>query len=104
MRNKQPRNPTDLAALESDEQRETLEAREERNRQIADLKWLMKDQRGRRFMQRLMDKAGIYRTSFTGNSETFFREGERNVGLFLLTDLTEHCPEEFLLMLKEQRQ
>ena len=104
MRNKQHRNPTDLAGQALDEQQETLAAKEERDRQIADLKWLMKDQRGRRVMQRLMDKAGIYRTSFTGNSETFFREGERNVGLLFISEITEHCPEEFLLMLKEQRQ
>ena len=104
MRNKTPRNPTDLAALERDEQQENLEAREDRNRQIADLKWLMKDQRGRRIMQRLMDKAGIYRSSFTGNSETFFREGERNVGLLFVAEITEHTPDEFLLMLKEHRQ
>lgn len=104
MRNKTPRNPTDLAGLERDEQRENLEAHEERQRQIADLKWMMKDQRGRRIMQRLMDKAGIYRTSFTGNSETFFREGERNVGLLFISEITEHCPDEFLLMLKESRQ
>jgi hypothetical protein len=104
MRNRTQRAPTDLAGQAFDEQQENLAAKEERDRQIADLKWLMKDQRGRRVMQRLMDKAGIYRTSFTGNSETFFREGERNVGLFFVNDLTEHCPEEFLLMLKEHQQ
>jgi hypothetical protein len=68
-----------------------------------DLQWLMADKRGRRVMQRLLDKAGIYRSSFTGNSETFFREGERNVGLYWVARIHEVCPDRYLLMIKEQR-
>jgi hypothetical protein len=53
---------------------------------------------------RLLEKAGIYRTSFTGNSETFFREGMRNMGLFVLSEVMEVTPEQFAQMLKEQKQ
>lgn len=62
----------------------------------------MSDKRGRRAIWRLLDITGIYRTSFTGNSTTFFNEGARNVGLQFLADVNEACPERYLEMLKEQ--
>ncbi len=77
-----------LAALEQDE----------------DVRWLMSNRRGRNFAYRLLDVTGIYRTSFTGNSETFFKEGGRNVGLTFLNDLQRLTPDEYILMLKEHRE
>ncbi|NDD53499.1 endopeptidase [bacterium] len=68
-----------------------------------DLKWVMGNKRGRRFAWRLLDRAGIYRTSFTGNSTTFFNEGMRNIGLMLVADIHEACPEAYALMIKENR-
>lgn len=98
------RVPTDLEGLAFDEQQETLAAREAREREVADLKWLMSDKRGRRVMHRLLAKAGVFRSSFDGTAETtFFREGERNVGLLFLADVTDHAGDEYLLMLKEAR-
>lgn len=41
---------------------------------------------GRRVLMRLIDSAGVFTRSFTGNSETFYREGRRAIGL----DLVEH--------------
>lgn len=99
-----PRMPTDLEGLAYDEQQENLAMREARDREVADLKWLMSDKRGRRFVHRLLAKAGVFRTSFDGTAEsTFFREGERNVGLLFLADINDHAGEEYLLMLKEAR-
>lgn len=74
-----------------------------RRLEVDDLRWMMSDKRGRRVMWRLLETSGVYRSSFTGNSETFFREGQRNVGLKLLADIHEHCPDAFVLMLKEHR-
>jgi hypothetical protein len=41
---------------------------------------------GRRVLMRLIDGTGVFVRSFTGNSETFYREGRRAIGL----DLVEH--------------
>ena len=68
-----------------------------------DIKWLMSGKQGRRIVWRLLDKAGLYRTSFTGNSETFFKEGMRNMGLFIVAEIHEHCPEAYPLMLTESK-
>jgi len=66
--------------------------------------WLMGNKRGRRIMWRLLEKTGVYRCSFTGNSTTFFNEGQRNVGLMLTAQIHEHAPDAYALMLKERRE
>lgn len=68
-----------------------------------DFKWLMGDKRGRRVVWRLLERTGVFRSSFTGNSETFFREGERNVGLVLMAHIHEYSPEQYALMIREQK-
>jgi hypothetical protein len=41
---------------------------------------------GRRVLMRLIDGTGVFARSFTGDANTFYREGRRSVGL----DLVEH--------------
>lgn len=70
-------------------------------RHADDIKWLLGDERGRRLYWKWLSDSHIFRTSFTGNSETFFKEGERNRGLEMLADLNEHSPEAYLQMQQE---
>jgi len=72
-------------------------------RDDADLLWLMNQREGRRFVWRLLQACHLYETSFTGTSSTFFREGERNVGLLVLADITRLCPELYARMVGEQQ-
>ena len=96
-------DPFDLRG--QDRQREDIEQtrKVERDQEKADFAWLMSDKRGRRFMWRMLEVTGVYRSSFTGNSETFFREGARNVGLKLISDIHEFAPDAYTTMLEEQR-
>ncbi len=87
-------------------QAKELSAAEQLKRQVEidDFKWLMAEARGRRFAWRLLEKCGVFRSSFTGDSNwTNFREGQRNVGLLVLGDIHEHCPEAYASMLQEQK-
>jgi hypothetical protein len=68
-----------------------------------DFKSIMAEPSGRRFMWELLGICCVFRASFTGNSETFFREGMRNVGLTLLNRINDICPEHYVTMLLEQR-
>lgn len=68
-----------------------------------DVKWVMTHSAGRRFMWRLLDKAGLYRSTMTGNSHTFFNEGRRDFGLYLIALINEHCPEQYALMVAESK-
>ena len=73
--------------------------------EIDDLKWLMSNKRGRRFVARLLERAGVWRLSFNTNALTMaFNEGTRNEGLRLLAQITAHCPDRYTEMLKESKE
>ena len=73
----------------------------------ADLLWLMNQREGRRFVGRLLQSCHLYESSFAGpgssKSATYFREGERNVGLQVLADITRLCPDLYARMVGEQQ-
>ena len=69
-----------------------------------DLRVVMLSPEGRRTIWRILCSTGARRSSFTGNSETFFREGERNVGLRLQEHVERVAFDMFLLMQKEAHQ
>lgn len=75
--------------------------KEAHQRNLDDIDFIMSRPEGRRFIWSLMERTGIYVTSFTGNSETFFREGQRNIGLMYLAEINQACPEKYLQMINE---
>lgn len=79
------------------------QSKEKLRTELADIKLIMGTQHGRRFFYRLLASCKMYSTSFTGNSETFFNEGMRNVGLRLMDELDKAAPEEYDLMMAEAR-
>ena len=95
-------DPLDIHGQERAEEDRKRRDRLTSEQEIADFKWLMSDKRGRRLVWGLLERTGVYRISFTGNSETFFREGERNIGLYYVALINEHCPEKYNLMVMEQ--
>lgn len=82
---------------EESEKRRKLRLRED----TEDFLWVMDTKQGRRFIWRLLEDAGVFQSSFTGNSETFFREGQRNVGLKVLSRIHDLCPDKYSIMLNE---
>lgn len=95
--------PLDIRAEQERETEARERARLAEQGEINDWKWLMSTARGRRLVWRLLGKTGIFRTSMTGNSYTFFNEGQRNVGLMIQAIITEHSPEDYAKMLVEQK-
>lgn len=97
-------NPLDAAydrtaALAEAEARRQFDAQTE----VDDLKWLLSNKRGRRIAARILERAGVWRLSFSPNALTMaFNEGGRNVGLGLLAQITQHCPEKHIEILKER--
>lgn len=53
------------------------------------LLWMLGDERGRWFIQRLLDQTRTTSKCFTGNSTTFYNEGRRDVGLGVLASIAE---------------
>lgn len=99
------RDPIDLRESDHDVEAQRAIAAEKRKQELDQIKWLMSHKPGRAIVWRLLEKAGVYRTSFHSNgSQTFFNEGQRNLGLQLLAEVMEACPERFGEMQKEQTQ
>lgn len=94
--------------LDGDEQAAAEAQAEEARRliraiEIDDLKWLMSDKRGRRFMWRLLAGTGVYRSSFVTNAmQVSFLEGQRHIGLGWLAEVMENTPDNFNAMTTEQ--
>lgn len=96
-------DPFDVDAWSRAEADRKSEADRARKTEDSDVAWLMADPRGRRIARRWLSQAGVWRLSFAGDpSTTAFHEGQRNVGLWLLDQLTRQAPEEFARMTTEE--
>ena len=74
----------------------------------SDFRWLMGDARGRRLMMSLLSDMGLFRCVYDGAVkdpalEMAFREGRKNLGYKLLSEIDRFCPEMYFRMLKENR-
>lgn len=59
---------------------------------------------GRRFVYDLLAQCHVHRSSFsTDVAAMAFAEGERNIGLWLEAQVTFAAPDQYILMLKEQK-
>lgn len=98
-------DPLDIRSQERAQAEADDRARLTLQTEIDDLKWLMSNKRGRRFVARMLERAGVWRLSFNTNALTMaFNEGTRNEGLRLLAQITAHCPDRYTEMLKESNE
>ena len=96
-------DPQDLIALEEAQAKQAAANRFLRDTEVSDFRFLMASTQGRRFVWRLLDKAGVFRSTFRTTGEGDFLEGMRNMGLLLLNDIHEICPEKYYVMVREQQ-
>lgn len=93
---------TDLRGQEREAERDEQVAREKRRRELDDLKWLMAHPQGRRIVGRLLEEAGVNRTTFNHSGSVMaFNEGKRHIGLFITAEVLEAAPEGYFKLLKE---
>jgi hypothetical protein len=64
----------------------------------------MATRQGRALFNDLFGFCGVFRSSFTGDAQTFFNEGKRNVALRYLAMITKDHPKEYIELLKENIQ
>ena len=80
------------------------ELSKEEEQEIADLRWVMSSEMGRRFVYRLVASSNVFRSSFNIEAlQMAFNEGRRNNGLRVLSDVIEHCYESYEKMMKENQ-
>jgi len=96
-------DPFDLAGQEAARDEKQDRARLEAQVEADDIKWLMGSKRGRRIVRRLLERFGIWKSSFHPDALTMaFNEGRRNEGLALLAQVTGNSPDRYAEMLKEK--
>ena len=60
---------------------------------------------GREWVWNMLERAHIFRTSFSPDPYlTAFNEGERNQGQLLLNDIMEACPDQYVLAMRESNE
>lgn len=92
-------DPTDLEGQEVTREEKAGQARSEAQVETDDIKWLMGSKRGRRIVQRQLERAGVWRSSFNTNAMTMaFLEGQRNEGLKLLGQIMQCAPDRYIEM------
>lgn len=86
-------DPFDVAGQEAEAEARRADALNSEATEEGDLNWLMADPRGRRIARRLLERTGVFRSTFDPNERTAsFREGERNIGLWLVAAVTRSAP------------
>jgi len=92
----------DLAGQQEASDAQAAEARRLAKLEIEDFQWLMSDKRGRRIVWRLLESAGVFRSSHTGNAlHTAFNEGQRSEGLKVFAMATAHASASYAKMAQE---
>jgi hypothetical protein len=66
-----------------------------------DIRALMDLPAFRRYLRRYLALTHVFQTTFTGNSETFFREGQRSVGTTMFGEFHMACPGRFAELMAE---
>lgn len=71
-------------------------------RDANDLRWVMSDERGRRFTWNMLANCRVFATTFTGEAlSAAFNEGARNMGVELLARIMRDCPTLYTAMTNE---
>lgn len=93
--------------FKNDERKAQNAEREERRvmEHAADLLYVMDNAAGRRFVHRLLTGVGVFRSSFSADNphQTSFNEGQRNVGLVLLSEIMNVASTQYMQMLEEAK-
>ena len=76
--------------------------KDKEEQRIRDLRWVMSTPQGRRFVFDMIDKRCLlFSPSYTGTSETYLREGQRKIGIWLFTETQQHAVNEYVQMISE---
>jgi hypothetical protein len=69
--------------------------------ELDDIRAVLSTPQGRRVVWRILGMTHLYKESFTGNSTTFYNEGQRSIGLQLLGELTAADPLAYVKLQQE---
>ena len=74
----------------------------ERDQELADIKDILETDAGIRFFKRFLRESKMFTTTFTGNSQTFFLEGQRALALRFFADICDAAPARIIDVITEK--
>lgn len=79
-------------------------ADEKRNIEIADITAMMSREGNRKFLAKLLEYTGVFNSTFDLDTHKHaFNAGRRQVGLHLISELEQACPDKYLQLLDGMR-
>lgn len=97
---RKPKDPVDVGDESQVKKRKTA-AQLILEREIEELKIVLSQYAGRAFVWQILEECGVYKSSMTNDSWTFYKEGQRSVGLWLLQRLFEADSQVYTVMRNE---
>lgn len=85
-------------------QERSKKAKTARDIELDDLRFILADKRGRRFVRRLLESTELFAVSKVMNASIYALEGKREIGKLLFSDLMDAQPDAYLLMMKESKE
>ena len=82
-----------------------MSAEDDRKQELNDIRTVLSTEQGQRFVQRLIDRSGLYVPTYGSGSEISdfaFMEGRREFGLFILGEITQADHKTWLNMQRKQ--
>ena len=75
-----------------------------RQKETESVQTVMQSSGGRYLVYQILNHAGVYRSCFGSDSNVMaWREGKRDLGLWVLSLVTQHCPDLYSLMTEENK-
>jgi hypothetical protein len=93
------KNAADEEQVKEAKQAEKLKKKKE----LSGIYNVMSTQEGRRYIKELIEYCGVFKTSYAVDNRIYYNEGIRNVGLKLIADINESCPELYVMMMEEAK-
>ena len=90
------KNKDDKIFIASDEQQVASAEKQamlDRDQELEDIRNILSTKSGIRFFKRFAESGGLFSSSFTGNSGTYYNEGRRSIFLEFFGDIVEAAPE-----------
>ena len=93
--------PLDVGS-ETQVQTRKNKTKNKRDREEIELRTILDTYGGRAYIWRMLSRCGVFQLSYTGDPQsTFFREGQRDIGLYILKEIMTLDPTSFQKMQQE---
>ena len=93
------KNAGDVKQIKRAAKKEDQIKREQEN----DVRYMLNDRRGRRFVWRMLTHAGVYNSIWVQSAEIHYKAGKQDFGHWLMAQVLEASEDAYTLMVKENR-